>query len=59
MSITFSSKSNTLKVLEEALSFLQWLPIEAIQFSKHENKTKKAIVMINVIVFIYVNGLHF
>jgi hypothetical protein len=42
MSITFSSKSNTLKVLEEALSFLQWLPIEAIQFSKHEKQNQKS-----------------
>lgn len=47
-------KSNTLKVEEEALSFLQVLPLVALHLSKLEYKTKKAMVMINVIVFMFI-----
>lgn len=47
-------KSNTLKVEEVALSFLQLWPLVALHLSRHENKTKKAVVMINVIVFMFI-----
>jgi len=46
--------SNTLKVEEAALSFLQVWPLVALHLSKLEYKTKKAMVMINVIVFMFI-----
>lgn len=45
-------KSNTLKVEETALSFLQGLPLVPLQLSKQE--TKEAMVMINVIIFLFI-----